>query len=67
MQGYFAVLRTSYFAVTGDDGSFVLPDLPPGRYTLTAWHETLGTQSREIEIKSTGEPQALNFTFNAKP
>src|SRR5579864_2862523 len=32
MQGYFAVLRTPYFAVTGDDGSFVLPDLPPGRY-----------------------------------
>ena len=67
MQGYFVILRTPYFAVTGDDGSFVLPDLPPGRYTITAWHETLGTQSQEIEIKSTGEPQTLNFTFTAKP
>jgi len=67
MQGYFVVLRTPYFAVTGDDGSFALPELPPGRYTVTAWQETLGTQSREIEINSSGEPQTLNFTFTAKP
>ncbi|HXA82261.1 MAG TPA: carboxypeptidase regulatory-like domain-containing protein [Methylomirabilota bacterium] len=67
MQGYFAVLRTPYFAVTGDDGSFSLGDLPPGRYTITAWHETLGTRSQEIEINSSGEPQTLNFTFTVKP
>jgi hypothetical protein len=67
MQSYFVILRTPYFAVTGDDGSFVLPDLPPGRYTITAWHETLGTQSHEIEINSRGEPQTLNFTFTPKP
>jgi hypothetical protein len=67
MQGYFVILRTPYFAVTGDDGSFVLPDLPPGRYTITAWHETLGTQSQEIEINMSGEPKTLNFTFTAKP
>lgn len=67
MQGYFAVLRTPYFAVNGDDGGFVLPDLPPGRYTITAWQETLGTQSHEIEINCSGEPQTLNFTFAAKP
>jgi plastocyanin len=67
MQGYFVILRTPYFAVTGEDGSFVLPDLPPGRYTITAWHETLGSKSQEVEIRSSGEPQTLNFTFTAKP
>jgi plastocyanin len=66
MQGYFVVLRTSHFALTGDDGQFTLPDLPPGHYTITAWHETYGTQSKEITVGS-GELQAVNFSFAAKP
>ena len=67
MQSYLAVLRTPYFSVTGDDGSFIFPDLPPGRYTITVWHETLGTQSHEMEINMSGEPLTLNFTFTARP
>jgi len=66
MQGYFVVLRTSHFAVTGDDGEFTLPNLPPGHYTITAWHETYGTQSKEIVVGS-GESQSVNFSFSAKP
>jgi hypothetical protein len=66
MRGYFVVLNTSHFAVTGEDGRFSLPELPPGRYTVTAWHETFGTQSREITIAS-GESQTINFVFAAKP
>jgi plastocyanin len=66
MQGYFVVLRTSHFAVTGDDGEFTLPNLPPGHYTVTAWHETFGTQSREITV-SGGQVQSLDFSFSAKP
>jgi len=66
MQGYFVVLRTSHFAVTGDDGRFTLPDLPPGHYTVTAWHETYGTQIQEITVTG-AEFQTINFVFNAKP
>ena len=66
MQGYFVVLRTSHFAVTGEDGRFMLPDLPPGRYTITAWHETYGTQTQEITITGS-ESQTLNFVFTTKP
>jgi plastocyanin len=66
MQGYFVVLKTSHFAVTGDDGRFALPQLPPGHYTVTAWHETYGTQSKEITV-SAGESLSLDFNFTAKP
>jgi plastocyanin len=66
MEGYFVVLRTSHFAVTGDDGRFTLPDLPPGHYTVTAWHETYGTQSQEVNITG-AESQTINFVFNARP
>ena len=62
MQGYFVVLKNKYFAVTGDDGRFTLPDLPPGHYTVTAWHESLGTQSRELVIGG-GEGQTVDFVF----
>ena len=66
MQGYFAVLKTSHFAVTGEDGVFRLSDLPPGKYTITAWHESLGTQSQEIKVTA-GETTSLYLSFPANP
>jgi len=66
MLGYFAVLKTSHFAVTSEDGTYTLPQLPPGKYTVTAWHELYGTQSREVTITGS-EPQIVNFLFYAKP
>jgi len=66
MQAYFVVLKTSHFAVTGEDGRFALPNLSPGKYTITAWHETYGTQSQEITIAD-GQSLAIDFVFQAKP
>ena len=66
MQGYFVVLRTSHFAVTGEDGRFSLPNLPPGHYTITAWHEVYGTQTKEVTIGG-GESELLDFSFTSKP
>jgi hypothetical protein len=66
MRAYFAVLKTSHFAVTGENGRFTLPDLPPGRYTVTAWHEVYGTRSQEITIGD-GQQLSIDFVFNSKP
>src|SRR5215469_12503711 len=66
MHGTFAVLKNSHYAVTGDGGSFTLPNLPPGKYTITAWHESYGDQSQEITITGS-ESKTVNFVFKAKP
>ena len=49
MSAYIHVLRHPYFAVTGDDGTFELRDVPEGSYTLAFWHEKFGEQTFEID------------------
>jgi hypothetical protein len=66
MHGTFAVLKNSHFAVTADGGSFSLANLPPGKYTITAWHESYGDQSQDVTISGT-ESKTVNFVFKAKP
>jgi hypothetical protein len=36
--------------VTGPQGEFVLDNVPPGKYTLKVWHETLGTVTRDVTV-----------------
>ena len=62
MKGYIAVFKHPFFAVTGKDGSFELKNLPPGSYTVTAWHGKLGTQSQRVTV-SAGQSQKLDFAF----
>ncbi|MFI5057488.1 MAG: carboxypeptidase regulatory-like domain-containing protein [Candidatus Acidiferrales bacterium] len=66
MHSSFAVLKNSHYAVSGGDGSFSLPSLPPGKYTLTAWHESYGEQTQDVTI-SGNETKTINFVFKAKP
>lgn len=66
MSAYFVVLKTSHASVTQNDGTFRLPDLPPGKYTVTAWHEIYGTQKQEVTLGG-GEAQTVNFVFRATP
>jgi hypothetical protein len=66
MHGEFAVLKNSHYAVSGGDGGFTLPNLPAGKYTLTAWHEAYGEQTQEVTI-SGSETKTVSFVFKAKP
>jgi len=65
MRGIVAVVATPHYAVTGKDGEFKLPNLPPGKYTIKAWHETLGEQTQEVTIDGT-ETKIIEFVFKAK-
>src|SRR6266540_6902653 len=53
-----------FFAVTGPDGSFSIKGLPPGTYTIEAWHEKFGTQTATVTIAGS-ESKTANFTFAA--
>lgn len=66
MHGYFVVLNTAHYAVTGQDGTFSLKGLPPGKYIVTAWQEQYGTQTQEITIAG-GDTKTANFSFKALP
>ena len=63
MVAYIGVLSHPYYAVSGEDGAFSIPKLPPGRYTLEAWHEKLGTRTREVTV-SPGQIVTVDFDFD---
>ena len=50
MRAYAGVLPHPFFATTGTDGQFTIPGLPPGTYTVEAWHETFGTRTATITV-----------------
>lgn len=66
MHGYFVVLTTPHYAVSGEDGSFAIKGLPAGKYTVTAWQEQYGHQEQEVTI-SGSENKTVNFTFKVLP
>ena len=62
MRGYVGVLEHPYFAVTDANGRFSIANLPPGTYTVEAWHEQLGTQTQQITVAAK-DAKTLDFTF----
>jgi plastocyanin len=58
MSAVIVVLPTPYFATTHRDGTFQIPNVPPGDYQLAVFHErateaTLSALSRRISIDQT--------------
>jgi hypothetical protein len=64
MEAYVGVLAHPYFAVTANGGAFELKNVPPGTYTVEAWHEKFGTQSQGVTVGAK-ETKTVSFTFKA--
>jgi len=65
MEAYIGVVNNPYYAVTGDDGSFLIRNVPPGDYTLSVWTATFGTQERSVAVR-VGESARVDFTFTSQ-
>lgn len=52
------VLQNPYFASVKEDNHYSIPNVPPGAYKLTAWHERLPSQTREITVPEKGDVKA---------
>jgi plastocyanin len=50
MRAWVVVMEHPFYAVTGPEGEFALNNLPPGKYTLNIWHETLGTSTKDVTV-----------------
>jgi plastocyanin len=64
MKAYIGVFSNPYFQVTGKDGSFQIKNVPPGTYTVTAWHELYGMSEQMVTV-GPSESKAVNITFKA--
>jgi plastocyanin len=62
MNAYAGVLDHPFFATTDASGKFEIKGLPPGDYTVEAWHEKLGTQGQKITVGAK-ESKEANFAF----
>jgi plastocyanin len=62
MVAYIVVTPHSYFAKTKSNGTFEIINVPPGKYTLKVWHESLGEESRKIQIEEGTTEANFNFT-----
>jgi hypothetical protein len=65
MKSYIGVLKHPFFAVSGEDGSFTIKGVPPGSYTVAAWHEggAQGTEkTMQVKLAANGSAK-VDFAF----
>jgi len=62
MHGFVFVAKNPYFAVVKADGTFEIKDVPPGKYTIRAFHGKLKNQKGKVEVAANGTA-TVDFTF----
>ena len=65
MEATIHVFDHPYFSVTDEDFGIDLGPLPPGRYTVSARHEILGTLTQEVTVGS-NETAEIAFVFGSE-
>jgi hypothetical protein len=65
MFGFMMAPLHPYAVVVGEDGSYSLDGVPPGKYTLKAWHPRFGIKKAKITVEA-GATAAADFAFAAE-
>ncbi len=65
MRAFVFVFADPYHAVTTTAGKFELKNLPPGTYTIEAWHEKYGVQERTVAL-GPRESRSVPFHFKSR-
>ena len=63
MFAYIGVVDHPYFAVTDKDGSFKIPDLPAGTYTVEAFHQKIGAKGAKTQQITVGASDKKTVDF----
>src|SRR5262249_36318099 len=50
MRGWIVVADHPFYALSNETGEFVLPNVPPGKYTLQIWQESLGLTAQPVTV-----------------
>ena len=61
MSAFILVFNHPYFATTDGDGRYRIDNLPPGTYSVAAWHEGDTRDRRSVTIPPQGGPVDLDF------
>ena len=54
MTAFIIALNTPYFVQAGNDGRFVLENVPAGTYKLSAWHDRTSLVTQELTVVAAG-------------
>ena len=65
MESWGFAVDNPYYALTGDGGTFTLTDVPPGEYTLMAWHPGVGTTLQKTVTVTGKDVTTADFSFDA--
>jgi hypothetical protein len=65
MLGWVAVMPNPYFGVTDANGATKIENVPPGKYKVEVWHETLGKLTKDVEVKA-GQTAKVSFDMVKK-
>jgi hypothetical protein len=62
MRAWVVVKDHPYVTVTDDSGRFTLEGVPPGTYTVQAWHEELGQKTGQVTVSANGQA-TVSFSY----